>query len=56
MLVGRDDERRSIDELLEATRSGKGGALALHGEPGIGKSSLLAYAAGRCQGLTLVEV
>ena len=55
MLVGRDDQRRSIDELLEATRSGKGGALALHGEPGIGKSSLLAYAAGRCQGLTLVR-
>src|SRR4029079_15366397 len=47
---------RSIDELLEATRAGRGGLLAVRGDPGIGKCSLLAYAAGRCQGLTLVEV
>jgi hypothetical protein len=43
-LLGRDDERRRIADVLGAARNGRGGALALLGEPGVGKSSLLADA------------
>jgi DNA-binding CsgD family transcriptional regulator len=44
MLLGRATECARIEELLEATRMRRGGALAVLGEPGIGKSALLAYA------------
>jgi DNA-binding CsgD family transcriptional regulator len=36
-----------IDELLDGARAGRGGGLLLSGEPGIGKSTLLAYARDR---------
>jgi AAA ATPase domain len=44
VLVGREAERARIDELLGQARGGRSGALVVHGEPGIGKTSLLAYA------------
>ncbi len=37
-------EMTEIDQLLDAARGGHGGGLLLNGEPGIGKSTLLAYA------------
>src|SRR5262249_47602556 len=40
-LVGRCDERTRMDTLVTEARAGRGGALALVGEPGIGKSALL---------------
>jgi DNA-binding CsgD family transcriptional regulator len=43
-LVGRDDELRALVERLEATQQG-GSVLGLVGEPGVGKSALLARAA-----------
>ena len=43
MLVGRSAERARIDALLDGARMGRGGALLVRGEPGIGKSSLLRY-------------
>ncbi|WP_181771333.1 AAA family ATPase [Amycolatopsis pittospori] len=43
-LVGRATEVSALDEVLAAARKGDGGALVLHGEPGIGKSSLLDHA------------
>jgi DNA-binding CsgD family transcriptional regulator len=46
-LRGRERELSRIDELLGAARAGRGGALLLHGEAGIGKSALLAVAAQR---------
>ncbi len=48
-LVGRQSERDALDSLLEAAHGGHGGALVLHGEPGVGKTALLDYAveAGR---------
>ena len=46
-LHGRDAELALIDDLLARARAGDSGALVLRGEPGIGKSALLAVAAGR---------
>jgi hypothetical protein len=43
-LVGRLREREAIDRLVGAARQGYGGVLVVHGDPGIGKSSLLEYA------------
>ena len=42
-LIGRDAEIETLTSLLEGIESG-GGALVLRGEPGIGKSRLLAEA------------
>jgi DNA-binding CsgD family transcriptional regulator len=44
MLVGRESERRAIGTLLSGARVGDSRALVLGGEPGIGKTSLLAEA------------
>ncbi|WP_233513175.1 helix-turn-helix transcriptional regulator [Micromonospora craterilacus] len=51
MLRGREHERREIRDLL-ATRAG--GALLLHGEPGAGRTALLAYAHRHADGRTLL--
>ncbi|NKE62625.1 AAA family ATPase [Lentzea sp. PSKA42] len=42
-LLGRDDEIRCLDGLISAAREGRGGALVLRGEAGIGKSALLGH-------------
>jgi DNA-binding CsgD family transcriptional regulator/tetratricopeptide (TPR) repeat protein len=44
-LVGRQREREVLDRLLEAARGGHGGVLAVYGDPGVGKTALLEYAA-----------
>ena len=56
MLAGRDAERAAIDALLDRARTGASGALAVVGEPGIGKTSLLAYAASRAADFTVLQV
>jgi len=43
VLIGRQVEARQLDALLEAAREGRGGALVLRGDPGIGKSALLSH-------------
>src|ERR1700710_2658001 len=43
-LLGRHREREALDRLLQAARTGSGGVLVLHGEPGVGKTALLEYA------------
>jgi DNA-binding CsgD family transcriptional regulator len=40
-LVGREAERRGLDDALEAAASGNPGAVVLDGEPGVGKSRLV---------------
>ncbi|MGX1806451.1 AAA family ATPase [Nocardia sp. NPDC055321] len=47
MLYGRQAEQLRIDELLDAARAGRSGALVLRGEAGIGKTALLDHAAAR---------
>src|SRR5262249_27920384 len=49
MLVGRSAERAALDRLMEGGRSGRSAALVLRGEPGVGKTALLGYAAVQAQ-------
>ncbi len=53
-LLGRHGEREAIDELLAAARDGQAGVLMLTGEPGIGKTRLLEYAAAAAADLTVI--
>ena len=57
MLSGRDDELAGLEKLVAGAREGRGGALVLTGQPGIGKSALLAAAARRAaeQGVTVLR-
>src|SRR5437870_3194428 len=43
-LLGRQREREVLDRVLQAAREGRGGVLAVYGEPGLGKTALLDYA------------
>ncbi|HEV7750617.1 MAG TPA: LuxR family transcriptional regulator [Baekduia sp.] len=55
MLLGRQQERRAIELALGAARSGTSAALALVGEAGIGKTTLLDDAAERADGMRLLR-
>lgn len=55
MLLGRADEQREIGQALARARSGASAVLALSGEPGIGKTALLGYAAQRSAGMRLLR-
>jgi DNA-binding CsgD family transcriptional regulator len=55
VLQGRDVEQRRVSALLDDARAGRGGALVLRGQPGVGKSALLRDAADRAQGMTVVR-
>src|SRR5262249_17739087 len=44
MLLGRRSECHQLDRLLTGARAGEGDAIAVYGEPGIGKTALLEYA------------
>jgi class 3 adenylate cyclase/tetratricopeptide (TPR) repeat protein len=47
VLLGRDGELMAIDEALASARLGKSSCVLVRGEPGIGKTALLEYAAAR---------
>ncbi|WP_327138344.1 LuxR family transcriptional regulator (plasmid) [Streptomyces sp. NBC_01340] len=55
-MVGRHAEREAIGRLLDAVRDGLSGVLVLTGEPGIGKTRLLEYAATRASELRVVRL
>jgi DNA-binding CsgD family transcriptional regulator len=55
-LVGRDAECAAVDRLLQRVRDGASGALVVRGEPGIGKSAILDYAAQAAAGFLVVAV
>jgi DNA-binding CsgD family transcriptional regulator len=55
MLVGREAEQRMLDALLESARDERGSALVLRGEPGIGKTALLEYAADCARDMTVLR-
>jgi DNA-binding CsgD family transcriptional regulator/tetratricopeptide (TPR) repeat protein len=48
--MGRRSERVGLDRLIEAVRTGQGQALVVRGDPGVGKTVLLEYLAGRASG------
>src|SRR6478735_7286005 len=54
-LLGRQRERDVLTRLLDAAREGHGGVLALYGEPGVGKTALLDYAAEAGADFTVVR-
>lgn len=45
MLTGREAEQEQIDQLLKRAAAGNSGVLVLRGDPGIGKTTLIEYAA-----------
>ena len=47
MLTGREAEQGQIDQLLNQAAAGNSGVLVLCGDPGIGKTTLIDYAASR---------
>ena len=55
MLLGRDHERHEIEQALARARSGASATVALLGEPGIGKTALLDYAAERAAGMQVLR-
>src|SRR5580693_7252378 len=54
-LTDRLGERRVLDQLIDAVRAGGSGVLVVRGEPGVGKSVLLDYLAGRASGCRVVR-
>ena len=55
MLLGRAQERSHIELALEKAQSGASARLAFAGEPGIGTTALLDYAAERATGMRLLR-
>jgi DNA-binding CsgD family transcriptional regulator/tetratricopeptide (TPR) repeat protein len=49
-LTDRRSERGALDGLIDAVRAGESRVLVVRGEPGVGKTVLLDYLAGRTQG------
>ncbi len=55
MLRGRGQQCRALDGLLADARAGRSRVLVVRGEPGIGKTALLGYAAGTAQDFQLAR-
>lgn len=55
-VVGRERELTRLSELLEAARRGRGSGLVVRGEPGVGKSLLLAAAIAAAEDFTTLSV
>jgi DNA-binding CsgD family transcriptional regulator len=49
-LTGRSSELSVLDRLIDAVRAGHSRVLVVSGEPGVGKTALLDYLAGRASG------
>jgi len=54
-MIGRTAERALIEALLTGARAGRSGSLVLAGEPGVGKSVLLAHAVGQAADLRVLR-
>ncbi|MBV9337567.1 MAG: AAA family ATPase, partial [Solirubrobacterales bacterium] len=54
-LFGRRVECGALDQLVVGVRSGQSRALVVRGDPGVGKSVLLDYAAGQATGCRIVR-
>jgi len=56
VLLGRGPETTRLDELIRAAAAGRGGALVIEGDPGVGKTALLEDAAQRASQLSVLRV
>src|SRR3954468_11336307 len=54
--LGRTSECQRLDGMLAQARDGQSAGLVIRGEPGIGKSALLRYAARQASGLRIAQV
>ena len=54
--LGRTSERQRLDAMLAQARDGQSAVLVIRGEPGIGKTALLRYAARQASGLRITQV
>jgi hypothetical protein len=54
-LLGRSDEFKALDGVIEAARTGQSQVLVMRGEAGVGKTALLDYAAARAAGFRTVQ-
>ncbi len=54
--LGRTSERQRVDGMLAQVRDGQSAVLVIRGEPGIGKTALLRYAARQASGVHVTEV
>jgi AAA ATPase domain/Bacterial regulatory proteins, luxR family len=54
-LLGRRTERATLDRLLETAHAGRSAVLVVRGEPGIGKTALLDYAASQASGFRIIR-
>ena len=55
MLMGREDEQRTLDALVSGARVGRSGVLVVSGDAGIGKSALLEHAVERATGFHVLR-
>src|SRR4051794_25626349 len=55
-LLGREAEQHEVRAVLGAARNGRGGALLIQGEPGIGKTALLEAATSGLAGMRSLQV
>lgn len=55
-MLDRRKEREAIDRVLDAVRDGFSGTLVLYGGPGVGKTTLLRYAADAAKDLRVTSV
>jgi DNA-binding CsgD family transcriptional regulator len=53
---GRSSERVALDRLLDAVRGGQSAILVVRGEPGVGKTALLRYAARQASGFRVLQI
>ena len=53
---GRIRERETLDRLLESVREGRSAVLVIRGEPGVGKTALLRYAARQASGFRIAQI
>ncbi|MFD9942184.1 AAA family ATPase [Nonomuraea sp. NPDC059023] len=56
MLYGRTTEQAGLADLIARARDGRSGALVIRGEPGIGKTALLAWAERQAAGVRVLRV
>jgi DNA-binding CsgD family transcriptional regulator len=55
VLIGRESECAAVERVVQGARDGRSGALLVLGEPGVGKTALLAHAVAAADGLRVVR-